>query len=335
MPDDYNNDPYYNNMATIVHAAQLPPDQFMQAVAPGYGNAPSGEGHGIQNTVPDQPAQRENGIEQALARLAGDQDRRRQEFWQKLRNDLDQTLSNMENQPRAPGTIPLRGQQYQLEKLDSHHRMGNLLLTCLRAYEQRMPPQGFFEWLDGMPEFERMILLRGQRSGDRKPSEDILLPSVVRAFVRGVAYLDARSRRTYRVGFRGGRMVQNGVFFDTAHLKTVWSGADWAIYVLSEKRNLYANSHIFGEFHHSSFTSGSAVICAGEMKVSQGKLRVLTAKTGHYKTPQENFVTGIQFLIDKGVNPSSYKVRVFQAGTPTETTAAEFLANKNKYVVWN
>jgi hypothetical protein len=345
MSDDYNNDPYYNNVATIVRAAQLPPDQFMQAIAPGYGNNPAahgGRGGGLPLDYANdpsasgqqgQPAQNENGIDEVLARLAGDRDRRRQEFWRKLKDDLDKTLSTMANMPHPSGTIPMRGDQYNLEKLDSHHRMGNLLLACLREYEEREPQLGFFEWLDGMPEFERMTLLRGQ--GSSRPSSDILLPSVVRAFVRGVAYLDSRTRLTYRVRVQGGKLVQNRATFDTDRLKTVWSGPGWAIYVLSKHKHLYANSHVFGEFHHSSFTSGSAVICAGEMKVSQGQLKILTAKTGHYKTPKENFVTAIRHLQEKGVHPSSYTVKVFQAGNLAQPTASEFLAHESKYTVWN
>ena len=77
-------------------------------------------------------------------------------------------------------------------------------------------------------------------------------------------------------------------------------------------------------------------MCAGEMQVSHGRLSILTAKSGHYRTPQANFVAGIDHLTQKGIDPSSYKVRVYQLGSanPSQPTAAQFLANQSQYTVW-
>lgn len=332
------------NAADIAHTAYVfSPEQFVQAVESPYEFAPS------DLPSPGQPARSETDIDEALARMANEKDKRREQFWEELREKLMTDLSALANKQIPHGTLALNNDNYRLEKLDKHHRMGDLLRACLDEYDKRKPPQGFFDWLDGMPEYERMIILRGRGAGKvQRPDgtvgfrDDILLPSVVQAFVRGVAYLDKRARRTYRIGFRSGRMYQNDIPFDTGIHRTVFSGAGWAIYVLSAKRLLYANSHIFGQFHHSSFTKGDAVICAGEMQVSQGQLKMLTAKTGHYRTPRTNFIAGIQYLREKGVDPHSYKVTVYNPmimtsdgkSTPVIITAGEFLATATKYHVF-
>jgi len=76
--------------------------------------------------------------------------------------------------------------------------------------------------------------------------------------------------------------------FDTGHLETCASGNGWAIFVVSPEGKMYAHKHVEGEYHHSTFLSGSAVMAAGELLVVQGVVRVINAKSGHYLPLPEN-----------------------------------------------
>ena len=72
---------------------------------------------------------------------------------------------------------------------------------------------------------------------------------------------------------------------DTWTMRTVESGPHWGIFVYTTDEKMYVHSHRGGEFHHTSFTGGKPVIAGGEMVVSNGEIKILTAKTGHYWCP--------------------------------------------------
>ncbi|HLK65845.1 MAG TPA: hypothetical protein VKU19_20550 [Bryobacteraceae bacterium] len=57
-------------------------------------------------------------------------------------------------------------------------------------------------------------------------------------------------------------------------------------------------SHVgkIGRFHHSSFNAGGSVIGAGEWIVHQGRLRKISANSGHYRPPYEYFRRAVQFM---------------------------------------
>jgi hypothetical protein len=46
---------------------------------------------------------------------------------------------------------------------------------------------------------------------------------------------------------------------------------------------MYAASHILGKFHHSSFFAGMPVVAAGEVVAFDGQIKLITAKSGHYR----------------------------------------------------
>jgi hypothetical protein len=140
---------------------------------------------------------------------------------------------------------------YLHEKADSKHRMGDLLATAWISYDQLRNPEkypddhigkdpkfatlrssahrlGFYDWLDSVPEFQRVTLIGGHvlmRSHGRNRTvapggafgrgdveQGNLLPSMVVAFLKGVAYLDAMARRAYELEFPGG-FPDGRVFF--------------------------------------------------------------------------------------------------------------------------
>lgn len=81
--------------------------------------------------------------------------------------------------------------------------------------------------------------------------------------------------------------------FSTQTHRTHASGNGWAIWVCSTPmvqrvgvqlaHRVFTGSHTLGKFHHSSFLGGAAVTAAGEWVVENGVIKVITAKSGHYK----------------------------------------------------
>ena len=70
--------------------------------------------------------------------------------------------------------------------------------------------------------------------------------------------------------------------YDTSRCSTNSAGEGFAIcaWVNDEKGGFFAHTHTVGQFHHSSFFAGEPVHFAGEIKVTEGRLEVLTHKSG-------------------------------------------------------
>lgn len=252
---------------------------------------------------------------------------------------------------------------YMREKEDPRHRMGDLLEACFDIYrdlkrERRLGPnpKTFYRWLDDIPEWERIVMIRNMlaimgitesekqwaiKKGMKQKDfirQVNLKPSMVKAFLYGVAYLDKAGRKQYKLAFApdGGVRLGNRPF-DTTNHRTVFSGRGWAIWVLSPKGNFYAGNHIKGQFHHSSFLAGEPVKCGGEMVVRAGSLLLLTGKSGHYRPEISNFAYSVKVLRDNGVDLDKLKVMVWKsvaAQTPVAISAARFMENPNKYSIW-
>lgn len=281
----------------------------------------------------------EKGIDDVIRRLA---DERREEIWARVKDDLDRMIQAERLQPHPAGATPL-APQYLKEKLDTTHRAGFLLDRALTHYFQRKPPLPFFEWLDSMPELDRVNLLRQEI--DRAEADAILkaegirglaargkltlMPSEVKMFVKGVEYLNEATRVKYHVEISGGLLVRDGIAFDTGSMRTVFSGLGWAIYVESaETGYFYSASHVKGLFHHSSFLSGAAVRGAGEWRVDGGVPLLITAKSGHYQPSMASFIQVLRSLRDGGVNLFHARARLFRGkGQPVDIPVLDFLVD--------
>ena len=72
---------------------------------------------------------------------------------------------------------------------------------------------------------------------------------------------------------------------------------------MDENGNFYASKiQSVGEFHHSSLLSGEPVSAAGEIKVNEGVLEVLSDKSGHYQPSLEYTQQAIQQLGRDGID---------------------------------
>jgi len=265
-------------MADYADAASLDPEQFVAKYSDGYVDGASDDDD-------------EDDVEEALAAHAGPVD--------SGSADWKQIITSM----NAPSKLKLSG-AYLREAQDQKHRMGDLLEGCFSVYKQKNPgdPTGanFYTWLDAMPDYDRVLmvsnvpssgghsaaLMRGG-TGDRN-----IKPSMVKAFMKGVAYLDKAGRKSYRVTFKAGTAFMKekdaDVELSTAEMSTVFSGKGFGIWVISDKGKLYVGNHIKGMVHHSSFLAGAEVMCGGEMWARNGKILFLSAKSGHYHPGRDN-----------------------------------------------
>jgi hypothetical protein len=168
---------------------------------------------------------------------------------------------------------------------------------------------------------------------DTRPN---LKPSVVKAFVKGVAYLDQISKPDYKVSFEHGVAFYRGKPLDTNPMSTVFSGSGFAIWVIDEAGDMYAGNHVFGQMHHSSFLSGGLVAAAGELRAVNGRLQFLSGKSGHYQPSLAQLQWAIRVLQFRLVNTYQLRVLVFRDADPPWllVRAHELLSYPGNYKAW-
>lgn len=169
------------------------------------------------------------------------------------------------------------------------------------------------------PGYEGRIVKEQTQVPNSVVFERNMRPSVVKAFCRGVKYLDAVSRPNYLVTFEGDRAKYRGSFFDTTTMQTVHSGRGHAIWVLDGDGNLYAGNHIFGQLHHSSFMAGDAVLCGGEVKAVDGRIVFLSGKSGHYCPPIDNLIAALKKMRERQMSLDNVHVLVWRKSSDKPT----------------
>jgi hypothetical protein len=84
---------------------------------------------------------------------------------------------------------------------------------------------------------------------------------------------------------------------------------------MSESGKLYVGKHVKGMIHHSSFLAGADVMCGGEMWARNGKIELLTAKSGHYNPGIEHLVWALKVLETCVDNFDAIKVMAWSTRT--------------------
>jgi hypothetical protein len=127
-----------------------------------------------------------------------------------------------------------------------------------------------------------------------------------------VRYLNAVERAKYKLTIRDGKVYDaKGKLFDTRSAKSIHSpGSKSAIFVMDEEGSLYAGSHDYGKFHHSSFLAGEPVAAAGEIEISNGVIRSITDQSGHYRPPAEHLRKALQVIEAQGIKSSTINVTI-------------------------
>lgn len=127
--------------------------------------------------------------------------------------------------------------------------------------------------------------------------------------VRKVEYdKDLKAQGNTMLKVNGGKLyTSDDRLFDTKSLVTHFSGPGFAIYVMSREGNIHVSSHSVGYRHHSSLLGGAMVAGAGEMKVTAGKIEILSNKSGHYRPDPFHLLQTIHSLYLKGV-PIDFRI---------------------------
>ncbi|MQA81013.1 MAG: hypothetical protein GEV10_21440 [Streptosporangiales bacterium] len=131
---------------------------------------------------------------------------------------------------------------------------------------------------------------RTAEDGQAMPTTEMEQVFVEADRAEGVTYLSQSELEGTRLVVRGGKLHDmSGKLFDTSQGTSVWARGDTrAIFVMDRHGNIYAsNDHAVGRFHHSSFLGGRPVAGAGELRVEEGVLKIISDKSGHYRPPPE------------------------------------------------
>ncbi|KAJ6317347.1 hypothetical protein OIU76_012978 [Salix suchowensis] len=154
--------------------------------------------------------------------------------------------------------------------------------------------QPFFYWLD---------------IGDGKEIDLKVCPRI-KLCQECIQYLGPQEREQYEYIIAEGTVVhkQNGNLLDT---NQGLEASKW-IFVMSTCRKLYAGEKKKGAFHHSSFLAGGTTLAAGRLTAENGKLRSISAYSGHYRPTNQNLGGFLAFLEENGINLNEIRLWHFR-----------------------
>ncbi|XP_024029368.1 IQ domain-containing protein IQM3 [Morus notabilis] len=180
--------------------------------------------------------------------------------------------------------------QHWIEAIDPRHRYGHNLHFYYDEWCRRDAGQPFFYWLD---------------VGDGK---EVDLTDCPRSRLREecIRYLGPQERESYEYIIAEGRMMHKltGNLLDT---KNGTQSKKW-IFVMSTSKNLYVGEKKKGSFHHSSFLAGGTTLAAGRLMAECGKLKSVSAYSGHYRPTDKSLSSFLTFLKENEVNLDEVQV---------------------------
>ena len=147
---------------------------------------------------------------------------------------------------------------------------------------------------------------------------------------KGVLYLNAEQRESYRVYFCKGLLCDHKEqllnpkypgpksltkpFANTDQQKTNNTQRGLAIYVMNARGEIWlsfdSKDHYF---HHSTLLAGQPIAAAGEMIIFQGKLYAINNQSGHYQPPPIILKRVLSVLENKGVDIKDVLVKKYGA----------------------
>ncbi|MET9210749.1 MULTISPECIES: hypothetical protein [unclassified Nocardia] len=126
-----------------------------------------------------------------------------------------------------------------------------------------------------------------------------------------VVYLTPSERESYRIIVHDGFLYDaRGQLIDTSDAHTLWSPEGGrAIFVMDGSGDLYSSPHhVLGEFHHSSFLAGEPAAGAGEIDVRQGRVRLISDQSSHYRPARRYTEQVVDSLARQGVQVDDLQV---------------------------
>ncbi|KAI9156944.1 hypothetical protein LWI28_014463 [Acer negundo] len=197
--------------------------------------------------------------------------------------------------------------QHWIEAIDPRHRYGHNLNLYYEEWCKEDTGQPFFYWLD---------------IGDGKEVDLKNCPRF-RLQQECIKYLGPQEREQYQYIIVDGKMVhkQTGNLLNT---NCEPQGSRW-IFVISVSKELYAGEKRKGSFHHSSFLAGGTILAAGRLVAEDGKLKSVSAYSGHYRPTTENLGSFLAFLKENGVNVDEVQVL-----SPTEDNECSLIRKSDQ-----
>jgi hypothetical protein len=197
----------------------------------------------------------------------------------------------------------------------------------------------FSKWLDELSLDDRKIVLKLIKSWKSTLGNPRLVEDMVR-------YLDMERRQQYHIEPRS-----DGLFYYreayTSYLSFQWAPFDTsrglatmndrpdghAIWVQAPSGRFYSSpDQETGKFHHSSFLAGRAVKAAGDWKIQEGKLKLISALSGHYHPKLESLRRALLDLqaTSRQLLTWGCEVEVYKNGSPHNIPVRQFLDNAAK-----
>jgi hypothetical protein len=146
-------------------------------------------------------------------------------------------------------------------------------------------------------------------------------------------YIDASDLVKYRLQFRNGLAYMTNWYEKSAKPKLVLANSSHAVpegkhfypetesdfggFVMGMSREIYMNQHVtrgsgqHASFYHSSYFAGKGVLCAGTIKITNGRVVAISNGSGHYAPRTSELVTLINTLFMHGVAMRGVTVWVY------------------------
>ena len=128
----------------------------------------------------------------------------------------------------------------------------------------------------------------------------------------GTKFLSPEQRGAFRVHIKHGLFVKDNKIFSTEDMKS-HKKQGYAAYTLNSNGEFHLFTHLQMTDHmaHSSMNAGAPVVAAGELKIENGRLAMITTHSGHYQPTIFSVHRLLEHLSHHGVDISETEVATF------------------------
>ena len=199
----------------------------------------------------------------------------------------------------------------RMEKMDPFHRGAEVHVNAggISAIDGNPMSEALCSWLSGAGGTQTpfFMWLETQPICTATPGLDDNYSELFKGRIRKVSY----ECNVGAVSFSNGTVTVTNLdevaALDTS--KVYGKQAAEMAYVWADDEQVYTAPHKPQQFHHSSFTGGRKVRCAGMWRVIKGKVHYIDDNSGHYRPQPIHLQKFARFLNQKGVFEADAKVK--------------------------
>ena len=238
-------------------------------------------------------------------------------------NDLTNGNIYLENRGRLSKRIDFAWAAYQSDEVDRVHRE-EALKFLIYAYDIKNPHainEQLLALMDDKKSKNDPDYVPGKSlKVDVNPNDMLKVNEHYQHLdkTKGTRYFNSVERSDYRVHILDGVFKKDGQIFDTSsmisHEKT-----GYAAFTLNAHGELSVFPHVGlldGKLAHSSMNAGSPVVCAGEIKIEDGKIKAITTHSGHYRPSLFNLYTMLDNCAKSGIDIKG--IDIFTLNDPSD-----------------